>query len=396
MDKARYLKNAVLKDALKSRKMAFISGPRQVGKTTLGKQLLKDKANYFSWDDVDFRKMWLSSPKKTLAQIGPGPVLFDEIHKDRKWKSRIKGLYDIYRDELSFLVTGSARLDIYRKGSDSLLGRYIPYRLHPFSTAESLNPPRSCNIMKKFKTTYKWKDLMALGGYPEPLLQGGEAKAERWSRLRLDRLAYEDTRDIKTISNLEAFRTLLDFIPEKIGSLFSYHSLREDIGVSYGTVRDWVLLSQMLYYGFFIKPYSKNVKRSIQAMPKFYVYDLLQIPKTSLAKRTENLAALHLLKACHFWTDTGEGLFELFFVRDKEKREVDFLIVKNKSPWMLVEVKSQSKNLHPHLIYYKDKLKTKLNFQLVGQLVEDKNYDKKHRIENIRVISHEKFFSSLV
>ena len=131
-------------------------------------------------------------------------------------------------------------------------------------------------------------------------------------------------------------------------------------------------------------------------MPKFYVYDLLQIPKTSLAKRTENLAALHLLKACHFWTDTGEGLFELFFVRDKEKREVDFLIVKNKSPWMLVEVKSQSKNLHPHLIYYKDKLKTKLNFQLVGQLVEDKNYDKKHRIENIRVISHEKFFSSLV
>ena len=221
MIKSRYLNNTIPKDALKSDKMAFISGPRQVGKTTLGRQLLKDKNNYFSWDQTRFRKIWSKSPEKLLDSIGAGPILLDEIHKDRKWKSKIKGIYDSYSG-ISILVTGSAKLDIYRKGSDSLLGRYIPYRLHPFSTAESISPPKPENILQKFKTSYKWEDLVTLGGYPEPLLQGEEKKAQRWSRLRLDRLAYEDTRDIKVLSDLHAFRVLLDLIPEKVGSLFFF------------------------------------------------------------------------------------------------------------------------------------------------------------------------------
>ena len=258
MLKIRYLTDIISKDALKDKKMAFISGPRQVGKTTLGKQLLKDRDNYFSWDQTKFRKIWSRFPEKALESIGKGPVLFDEIHKDRKWKSKIKGLYDTFSDEISFLVTGSSRLDLYRKGGDSLLGRYIPYRLHPFSVSEALLPPKPDNILKKFNISYQWKDLMTLGGYPEPLLSGREKKAQRWSRLRLDRLAYEDTRDIKVLSDLNAFRTLLDLIPEKTGSLFSFHSLKEDIGVAYATVRDWVLLSEILYYGFF---YSSLLKK---------------------------------------------------------------------------------------------------------------------------------------
>ena len=258
--KNRYLTEIINKDALKDKKMAFISGPRQVGKTTLGKQLLKDSKNYFSWDETHSRRLWTKSPEKLLENIGEGPILFDEIHKDRKWKLKMKGLYDKYGETFAFLVTGSAKLDLYRKGSDSLLGRYIPYRLHPFSVSESYNLPDQ--ILKKFKTSYKWDDLITLGGYPEPLLSGNEKKALRWSRLRLDRLAYEDTRDIKTLSNFHAFRALLDLIPEKIGSLFSFHSLKDSIGVSYATVRDWVLLSESLYYGFFIKPYSKKNKKS--------------------------------------------------------------------------------------------------------------------------------------
>lgn len=392
MIKSRYLSHIIPKDALKSHKMAFISGPRQVGKTTLGKQLLTGKSNYFSWDQTKFRKTWSRSPEKLLDSIGAGPVLFDEIHKDRKWKSKIKGIYDSYSDQLPILVTGSAKLDIYRKGSDSLLGRYIPYRLHPFSVAESNSPPMPENIFQKFKISYKWEDLITLGGYPEPLLQGKEKKAQRWSRLRLDRLAYEDTRDVKVLSDLYAFRVLLDLIPEKVGSLFSFNSLKEDVGVAYATVRDWVLLSETLYYGFFIKPYSKKLKRAIKSEPKFYLYDILQIPKSEKAKRVENLTALHLLKACHFWTDIGEGVFNLSFVRDKEKREVDFLIVKDNVPWMLIECRSGSKNLSPHLIHYAKKLKTPLNFQLVNE----KKYDKHHRISNIRIIGYEKFFSGLV
>ena len=147
---------------------------------------------------------------------------------------------------------------------------------------------------------------------------------------------------------------------------------------------------QLCIMDFFIKPYSKKIKRSINSQPKFYLYDILQIHEK--AKRIENLTALHLLKACHFWTDTGEGFFDLFFVRDKEKREVDFLIVKNKKPWILIECKSKSKSLSPHLLYYAKKLQTPLNFQLVN----DKKYDKQHRISNIRVMGYEKFFSGLI
>jgi len=388
--KKRYLTEIIKQDALKDKKMAFISGPRQVGKTTLGKQLLKDSNNHFSWDETRSRKIWTKSPEKLLEYAGKGPILFDEIHKDKKWKSKIKGIYDKYGDQFSFLVTGSAKLDLYRKGSDSLLGRYIPYRLHPFSVSESYNSPTK--LLKKFKTSYKWNDLIALGGYPEPLLAGSEKKAQRWSRLRLDRLAYEDTRDIKVLSNLHAFRALLDLIPEKVGSLFSFHSLKEDIGVAYATLRDWVLLSESLYYGFFIKPYSTKIKKLIHSQPKFYLYDILQIPKSEKSKRLENLTALHLLKACHFWTDTAEGLFELFFIRDKTKREVDFLITKNKQAFLLLECKSQSKNLSPSFTHYAEILKAPFNIQLI----DVKNYDRQYQLHNIRVLSDEKFFSSLI
>ena len=390
MLKSRYLSLAIEKDAFKDKKMAFVSGPRQVGKTTLGKQLLKDSGNYFSWDQTEFRKIWIRSPKQIMEKIGTGPILLDEIHKDRQWKSRLKGLYDTYSDKLSVLVTGSSKLDIYRRGSDSLMGRYIPYRLHPFSVAETTSPPSPEHIFQQKTVSYRWEDLIALGGYPEPLLSGQEKKAKRWSRLRLDRLAYEDTRDIKAISQLNSFRVLLDLIPEKTGSLFSFHSLKEDVGVAYATVRDWVLLSELLYYGFFVRPYSKKIKRSVESRSKFYLYDILQVLNPSA--RQENLTALHLLKACQFWTDTAEGLFELFFIRDKEKREVDFLICQNKKPWMLLECKSKDKNLSPHLIYYAEKLKTPLNFQLVNSA----HYDKKHRVCNIRVMGYENFFSGWV
>ena len=242
------------------------------------------------------------------------------------------------------------------------------------------------------QVSYNWFDLMNLGGFPEPLLSGKKSKAERWSRLRLDRLAFEDTRDVRTLSDLNAFRLLLDLIPEKVGSLFSFNSLREDVGVAYATVREWVLLSEILYYGFFVRPYSKGLKRAIRAEPKFYLYDIIQIPTAQHSKRLENLTALHLLKACHYWTDSGQGLFDLQFVRDKEKREIDFLVTRDRKPWILVECKSKSKTPSPYLGHFSSHLKTPLNFQLV----EDNDYDREFPFQRLRILSYEKFFSGLV
>jgi len=392
----RYLKKVILEDALADKKMAFVSGPRQIGKTTMSKTFLADHRNYLSWDQTEFRKTWARSPEQVVRQLGEGPVVFDEIHKDRKWKTRLKGVYDTHGDELQILVTGSARLDLFRKGSDSLLGRYIPYRLHPFSVAETASPIGPDEILHHRFVAHHWSDLMVLGGFPEPLLAGQRKKAERWSRLRLDRLAYEDTRDIKVLSDLNAFRVLLDLIPEKFGSLFSFNSLREDVGVAYATVREWVLLSEMLYYGFFVRPYAKGLKRAIRAEPKFYLYDIVQIPSSQSGKRCENLTALHLLKACHYWTDSGQGLFDLHFVRDKEKREVDFLIVRDKKPWVLIECKSNSKSLSPHLVHFADLLKTALNFQLVDSMDMDRTFPMRIPGQTMRIMSYEKFFSGWI
>ena len=385
---SRYLKKAIEKDALASQKIAFIGGPRQVGKTTLVKSMVAPE-NYFSYDNASFRKLWSRQPENLFNTCVAGPIALDEIHKDRIWKRKLKGLYDLDPKQ-TYLVTGSARLDLYRKGSDSLLGRYIPYRLYPLTVAETENPPAPGDVLINKKPVIPWRDLLDLGGFPEPLFQGNKAKAMRWSRLRMDRLILEDSRDILAISDLNRFRLLTDLMPEKVGSPFSINSLREDVGASYSTVRSWVMATEALYFGFFIKPYSKSVKRSLIAEPKFYLFDILSLPENS-GQRKENLAAIHLKKACDYFTDTAQGHFELYYLRDKEKREVDFLLLKNKKPWILVECKSSEKTPDKNLQYFHEVIKPEKSFQLI----DDNDYKKAYR-DGITVMSYEKFFSGWV
>jgi predicted AAA+ superfamily ATPase len=388
----RYLFTAIEKDALEKKKMAFISGPRQVGKTTLGKSFLKSEHNYFTWENPQFRRIFTRDPLKVLEERASGPILFDEIHKDKKWKNNLKAIYDIKGKDVEILVTGSARLDFYRKGGDSLIGRYLPYRLHPFTVAENDKPIEPDLLLQKTVAHYKWDDLLKLGGFPEPLFNGSEAQAKRWSRLRTERLTYEDIRDIKAIHNLNSLKSLVEYIPQRVGNPFSMNALSEDVGVSFSTVREWIQTLEALYYGFFVRPYSKNIKRAVKAEPKFYLFDILQLPKEKRGPIAENLCALHLLKACHYWTDLAFGNFELNYVRDKEKREVDFLIVRDKKPWMLVECKSNSKNLSAHLVHYSKLLQTPLNFQLTT----DSKFDREYPEHQIRVLGYEKFFSGLI
>ncbi len=386
-----YLAQAIQEDAVRSGKMAFVSGPRQVGKTTMVKSIIESPLNYFTWDDDDFRKAWVKSPAHAVSGRGKGPVVLDEIHKDRFWKRSVKGLYDT--KYIPFIVTGSARLDIYRKGADSLTGRYFPYNLFPFSVAETDAPCAPDQILKHETPRYRWADLLRLGAFPEPLFGGSEAKANRWSRLRMDRLVLEDSRDLMNISDNNRFRIMLDLMSDRVGSLFSYNSLREDVGMAYATIRSWAQTAVSLYYGFLIKPWSKSVKRSLTSEPKFYLFDILRIPAGEQGKRRENLAALHLAKACRYWTDTAQGVFDLFFLRDKEKREVDFLIVRDKKPWMMVEVKSGVKEISPSLSYFHGMLQPQMTFQIVDS---PPAYRRFHADSGITVIGAERFFAGLL
>ncbi len=388
----RYLLATIRDDAIASGKMAFVSGPRQVGKTTLAKSLLTSAQNYQTWDDTDFRKAWSRSPRAALQERGPGPVVLDEIHKDRRWKTRLKGVFDVAGPGDGLIVTGSARMDLHRRGGDSLMGRFLPYRLHPFTVAETSHPPGPDDILAATAPRHRFADLMRLGGFPEPLLSGSEAKAVRWSRLRLERLLAEDVRDLRAVEDLSGLRVLADLLPERVGSLLSVNALREDVGAAYATVRSWVKVFEALYHCFLVSPYAKRIVRSIRSAPKLYLFDILRIPATRESARLENLTALHLLKACHFWTDAAQGEFDLRYVRDKEQREVDFLVLRDGRPWLLVECKSNDIEPNPALDNFRRQLDAPRAFQLVTRA----GYDRLYAHSHVRVLSYEKFLAGWI
>lgn len=369
----RYLHSDILTLALKRGKMAFISGPRQVGKTTLSKSLGPEfsEAVYKNWDETEFRRLWIKSPNQVkeefnLAKINDTRLLIlDEIHKAKGWKQKLKGLYDELNQEIRFIVTGSAKLNVFKKGGDSLMGRYMNFRLHPLSYGEILGggintpeewkkslfeKPEKSNIQRPLE------NLMRLSGFPEPYLSDSEKIRRIWGQGRNEKIVREDLRDLSRIPELSQVEMLVSLLPEKVGNTLSMESLREDLEVSRDTVKRWLGYLNELYYFFELKPWSKSVPRSLKKDGKIYLYNWTEVEEAGF--KFENLLACHLLKACHYWTDTGEGLFDLHYLRNKEKEEIDFLIVKGKSPWLMIESKMsdtqiQHKTVDKFISYFK-------------------------------------------
>ena len=351
--KPRSLAEPIEDLAFSAHKIAFLSGPRQCGKTTLAKMLLRQRkiGIYRNWDQSEFRRAWAINPSAIVprAEGENVPLLvLDEIHKDRRWKRNLKGVFDTLETPCDILVTGSARLNVYMKGSDSLLGRHLSFRLHPFSIRELhrpavLGPDEAVEALftraqkKTSGSQESLASLMTYGPYPEPFLAQNQRLARLWRRSREQLVVREDLRDLSHLPDLGRIEMMTSLLPERVGSPFSMASLARDLEVSIPTVKRWLGYLRMLYYLFEVKPYSKRITRSIRREGKVYLWDYAIVPDNGA--RFENLIACHLLKACHFWTDTGEGEFELFLLRNKDKQEIDFLIVRDGQPWLPVEVK---------------------------------------------------------
>jgi predicted AAA+ superfamily ATPase len=359
--KTRYLQAAVAQLCFASHKMAFVAGPRQCGKTTMAKLLLARRAAgvYHNWDDVQFRRQWVKQPSGIIPAASDAVplVVLDEIHKAKGWKRTLKGVYDTQERPADLLVTGSARLNVYRKGGDSLSGRYFLFRMHPFTLGEltgSAAPSPDDALAAIFQHGKPASEasagvldtMLRFGGFPEPFLGQDERKARLWRRNRIDTIIREDVRDLTRIPELGRIEMLAALIPERVGSPFSMAALREDLEVSFDTVRRWTSLLKDLYYLYEVKPFYAGIARSLRKEGKVYLWDFSEVDEPG--PRFENLVANHLLKACHFWTDTGEGAFELFYIRNKEKQELDFLIVRDRKPWLPVEVKLSDTGLSPH------------------------------------------------
>lgn len=355
----RYLQEKITTDLTK--KMVFLGGPRQCGKTTLANQIISDfsyqqrhQGLYLNWDDDEHRRRILTRMWGDENEL----LVLDELHKFHRWKNWLKGIYDTLHNKHKFLITGSARLDVYRKGGDSLLGRYHYWRLHPFTLSEPV---------KGLSSEECFKRLMTVGGFPEPFLEGNERESKRWRRERLDRVLKDDIRDLEQLHNIQALSLFLDALRERVGSQIVLSNISEDLQISQKTLKRWLLILENMYILFIVRPYTKNISRAIQKPPKVYFFDNGDV-KSDEDSRFKNLVATHLIKRNHFLEDFTGDHFELKYIRDKEGREIDFVVLHENQIEMLVETKLSGQTIHRPLQYYSEKLKPKKALQIVANL----------------------------
>ena len=363
----------VLTDHLRRhRQMALVSGPRQVGKTTACRSI---GDAYLNWDNIDDRRRLLRGPAALAEALqldqlrtrAPIAVL-DELHKYTKWKALLKGFFDTYGGRVRLIVTGSSRIDIFRRGSDSLMGRYLLYRMHPFSVGESLRtavPSKELQPPAEIATS-DWDALWEHGGFPEPFFRRDSRFTRRWRSLRQEQLSHEDLREVAHVTDLGTMETLMQLLSERSAQQLVYSSLAREIQVSVDTVKRWIDLLARLHYGFMVGPWFANVAKALRKEPKWFQRDWSGLADDGA--RAETFVACHLLKAVEGWTDLGFGDFELRYLRDKQKREVDFLVVRDRKPWFLIEVKLSETSLAPSLAYFQGQTKAAHAFQVVMSL----------------------------
>jgi predicted AAA+ superfamily ATPase len=339
MFQPRYLRPVISK--FLEKKMVFLGGPRQVGKTTLCLSFLDNPGPqnpaYLNWDDLASR----SQLRKGELPADPLLVL-DEVHKYKLWRGLIKGFYDKNRGQQNYLVTGSARLDHYRRGGDSLMGRYRYLRLHPLSVGEV-----------GIKNAADLNTLLELGGFPEPFFSQSKSERNIWSRERQYRVINDDVADLENLKELTRMELLTETLESRVGSLLSLKSFEEDLSVSQKTVAHWMDILDCVYFSFRISPWGTPKIRAIKKAQKVYLWDWSDVENKEA--RFENLVACQLLKYCHFLEDTQGEKMELRYLRDTTGREVDFVVMKNRKPQFGVECKTGERQVSPAITYFQSR-----------------------------------------
>lgn len=387
--------------ALSRQKMVFLSGPRQTGKTTLAKSLLYSKDCYFDWDHVPFRKRWLTQVDglaESLLALDKPRIVLDEFHKNKKWRNQLKGFYDQYGDEIQIILTGSAKLNAFRKGTDSLLGRFVHFHLLPFTLGELISPKPMSFVefvqylhqplaLKNIQNAGSvQQQLFKYGGFPEPFKSQSDEFHRVWHRNRLELLIRQDLKDLSNIVDVGHVEILASFLPEKVGSPLSVQSLREDLDIAHTTASRWLMALSQVYYQFDVRPHSKSIARSLKKEPKIYLYDWSEIE--DLGPRFENMVAAHLLKMVHFYNDTGQADLRLHYLRDKDGHEVDFIVLNRNRPLFSLECKLTDRSLDRTFYRFHKKLSIP-HFQVIRD-----NFFRKFDA-HVFIVGFENFFSRL-
>ncbi|RKX59814.1 MAG: hypothetical protein DRP37_06085 [Thermodesulfobacteriota bacterium] len=367
----RYLPKWSLEKNILAPKMIFIAGPRQSGKTTLLENFLAKRgcsSLFFNWDTPKVKALYREDPtffESEARSLCRGNrdvwVALDEIHKRTKWKDILKGYYDQFHKVFRFVISGSARLDLFRRTGDALIGRYFLFHLYPFSISEvSAKSFEKLTLWHEIIKNENWSDLFDLladskplpydlwqqmyefGPFPEPLLKGDKAFSNMWHQDYLSLYLKEEIRDLTRISDIDGVETLVSLLPNRVGSMLSINSLKENLYVSHATVTTWLDSLDKLYLIFSLQPWQKKIHKAIKKEKKYYFYDWSYIPEENEGARFENMVAVGLNRLCNQLRENGLGHYKLFFVRDLSKREVDFLIAREQTPVLLVEAKTNN------------------------------------------------------
>lgn len=374
--KKRTISLSLDKYLIEMRKMVFISGPRQVGKTTLSETWSNDHggATYFNWDIITDQRHLAKNPYFFEDEVitKHNIVILDEIHKYARWKNYLKGAYDKFKNDFLFIVTGSGRLDIFKKGGDSLMGRYVSLPLFPFTIGEFAGKFPSYEEFLKYLTEgppdvpidrNAYEALFELSGFPAPLLRGEKSYYNIWHQERKTVLLREDIRDATKLREISLLEMLSHLLVDRIGNPLSINALRQDVGVAFETARDWIELLSQFYYCFQLRPFTGSLVRTLRKETKAYLFDWAEIENIPI--RFENFVATHLLKAVKTWKSLGAGNLKLHYIRDKEKREVDFVITNKMKPVCLIEAKLSEENISGDLLFYQEKMNVPVAIQLV-------------------------------
>jgi len=356
----RYLEKFIKEDL--DKKIILLTGPRQAGKTTLSK-MLKSGYDYFNFDNLDDR---LSLQEKSWDR-SKDLVIFDELHKLKNWKSWLKGVYDTEGIPPSILVTGSAKLDTYKKVGDSLAGRFFQFRIHPLDLMEIQTFLEPDNLDKELDK------LLTLGGFPEPFLNGTSRFYNRWKKSHLDIILRQDLIDLENVQQIIQIETLIQLLKSRVGSPVSYSSLARDLQCSDKTVKRWLTILENMYVIFMVPPFHKNIARAIQKAPKFYFYDTGQVI-SDLGMKLENTVACAIQKEIHFREDCFGEERKLYYLRNKEGKEIDFCTTTNGIPSLLVEVKWGDGNLSPNFEIFGKFFPQVKMVQVTKKLLKEKTF----------------------
>ncbi len=348
------------------RQMRFITGPRQSGKTTLAKLKLEHentKGLYYLWDLRSIRNRYKANELFFTQDIASSArklwICFDEIHKMPKWKNILKGIYDSSFDDYNFIVTGSAKFDIKRRAGDSLSGRHFTFHLFPLCLCELISArsflmpssPKALEFIKQkiersIRAHNQLNSLLEYSGFPEPFTRQSKKFQAKWSQDYLDTVIKEDIGALTRIIDREYLYDLYKLLPEMVSSPISESSLASHLEVSPPTIKNYLKKLEDFYLAFRIYPYSKNIKRSLLRASKCYLYDWSRVKEPG--NRFENYVAVELKAQLSLWNDALGGDYQLFYIRNKDKKEIDFLITTQDKPWLLIEAKSSDGPVSRH------------------------------------------------